>query len=442
MLSSPKLRQALPLVLLLVFAAALRLYKIDAQSLWYDEGNSARIAERSVALIIAGAAGDIHPPLYYLLLKFWREVFGGNEAALRALSAACGVLTVLLVQRTARLLAGERAAWAAAIFAAAAPMAVYYGQEARMYALLALWAAASSWALFHLLRAPRVGWTAALALATAAGLWTHYAYPFVMVAQGLGVLLRLRQAGRRALVQYVIANVVALAVFAPWAPIAAAQLTSWSVAAHEYVLREALPDALRWIVVGRTLPLGEAAAALVVVGAAAAAGSLLSKARGDERAMLLLQALGPLALLFALNLYRDAYLKFLLVCMAPVFLLAGVSGLLGVFTNRLARIIERARVLQDQARAAPIARGRAVRRELVVQKRRMTLVMRAIQCCTVTVLLVALVVAVVFVSAVARLDLALMVVPLFVAAMVFLMAAVVLFLMEMQLAAEQLRRRF
>ena len=51
-------------------------------------------------------------------------------------------------------------------------------------------------------------------------------------------------------------------------------------------------------------------------------------------------------------------------------------------------------------------------------------------------------VAVVFVSAVARLDLALLVVPLFVAAMGWLMAAVVLFLIEMQLAAEQLRRRF
>jgi hypothetical protein len=134
--------------------------------------------------------------------------------------------------------------------------------------------------------------------------------------------------------------------------------------------------------------------------------------------------------------------KAIQLSVAPVFLLAGVSGLLGVFTNRLARIIERARVLQDQARSAPIARGREVRRELLVQKRRMTLVLRAIQCCTVTVLLVCLVVAVVFVSAVARLDLALLVVPLFVAAMAWLMAAVVLFLIEMQLAAEQLRRRF
>ncbi|MFN9620676.1 MAG: DUF2721 domain-containing protein [Synechococcaceae cyanobacterium] len=134
--------------------------------------------------------------------------------------------------------------------------------------------------------------------------------------------------------------------------------------------------------------------------------------------------------------------KAIQLSVAPVFLLAGVSGLLGVLTTRLARIIERARVLQDQVRAEPIARGRALRRELAVQKRRMTLVLRAIQCCTVTVLLVALVVAVVFVSAVARVDLALLVVPLFVAAMGLLMAAVVLFLIEMQLAAAQLRRRF
>lgn len=150
----------------------------------------------------------------------------------------------------------------------------------------------------------------------------------------------------------------------------------------------------------------------------------------------------PIALPLAFLAPVEGLAKAIQLSVAPVFLLAGVSGLLGVFTNRLARIIERARVLQDQARDAAIATGRQVRKELQVQKRRMVLVMRAIQCCTITVLLVALVVAVVFVSAVARLDLALVVVPLFVAAMLFLMAAVILFLLEMQMAAEQLRRRF
>ena len=319
----PQLLALLTLLVLLAFAAFLRLHKIDAQSLWYDEGNSARIAERSVPLIIAGAAGDIHPPLYYLLLKFWRVLFGEGEAALRSLSAVCGVFTVLLVQRTGRLISGERAAWAAGVLAAVSP--VYYGQEARMYALLALFAAMSMWALFHMFRAPRLMWMVLLAVATAGGLWTHYAYPFVMIAQGFGVLVRLRRSNVRSLVHYVIANVAALASFAPWVPTALAQIGGWSVEAQTYTVREALPDALRWIVAGGTLPLRDAVAVLTVVIVFALLGLAARTTPRGERVALLLQAAAPLTLLFVFDLYREAYLKFLLVCVAPLFLLAALG---------------------------------------------------------------------------------------------------------------------
>lgn len=128
--------------------------------------------------------------------------------------------------------------------------------------------------------------------------------------------------------------------------------------------------------------------------------------------------------------------------LAPVFLLASMSGLLMVLTNRLARLIDRARELQRQGRDSAQELGRDLRLELQGQKKRMGLVMRAIAFCTVTMLLVALVVAIVFISVVAKLDLALMVVPLFVLAMVCLMVAVSLFLRELQLATAQLRRNF
>ena len=124
---------------------------------------------------------------------------------------------------------------------------------------------------------------------------------------------------------------------------------------------------------------------------------------------------------------------------APVFLLAGISGLLNVLTNRLNRIVDRARELQKEASKSAKVDGR---QELQVHKKRIRLVMKAIEFATVTILLVALVVAIVFVSAVAAIDLALIVVPLFVLAMACLMVAVVLFLREVQLATGQLRRRF
>jgi hypothetical protein len=134
--------------------------------------------------------------------------------------------------------------------------------------------------------------------------------------------------------------------------------------------------------------------------------------------------------------------KAIQLSVAPVFLLAGISGLLGVLSNRLARIIDRGRQLQVQAGDSSVAVSRDARRELQLQKRRMGLMLKAIELATVTILLVALVVAIVFVSAVARLDLALLVVPLFVLAMVCLMGAVVLFLREVQIATGQIRRWF
>lgn len=127
---------------------------------------------------------------------------------------------------------------------------------------------------------------------------------------------------------------------------------------------------------------------------------------------------------------------------APVFLLASMTGLLTVLTNRLARIIDRARWLKENTRENAIAASRGMRQELQVQKRRMDLVMAAIRLSTLTILLVALVVAVLFISVVTVVDLTLLVVPLFVLAMLSLMVAVLLFLGEVHLAGDQLRRWF
>jgi len=128
--------------------------------------------------------------------------------------------------------------------------------------------------------------------------------------------------------------------------------------------------------------------------------------------------------------------------LAPVFLLAGLAGLLNVLSNRLNRLVDRARWMQEQSRDQGHDDSRQDRFELHTHKRRMALVMGAIVSATVTIVLVALVVAIVFVSAVTAIDLTLIVVPLFVLAMGCLMASSLLFLRETQLTAAQLRRRF
>jgi 4-amino-4-deoxy-L-arabinose transferase-like glycosyltransferase len=337
-------RRAWPLFAILLFAAALRLYGIGAQSLWYDEGNSARIAERSVALIVEGAAGDIHPPLYYLLLKLWRAVFGASEAGLRSLSAATGIGAVAFTYLLGRDLANRRAGLIAAGLLALAPFAVYYSQEARMYALLALCASASSWALARWLRAPDKPFGALLVLATAAGLWTQYAYPFVMLAQGLWTLgaawaTRQAQSAPRLLTGYALINVIALAVYAPWAPIALRQIRGWAVEAQRYTLPDAAIDAYRWLAAGRTIDAQGALAAMLLIAALALIGLLAGRASLIDRGALFLLCALPLALLFVFGLYRDAYLKVLLLCVAPLMTLTalGIDALAARFSDRRAQ---------------------------------------------------------------------------------------------------------
>ena len=134
--------------------------------------------------------------------------------------------------------------------------------------------------------------------------------------------------------------------------------------------------------------------------------------------------------------------KAIQLSVAPVFLVTGISGLLGVLTNRLSRVIDRARSLQEQQLDSHLAHARRLAQDLKIQKRRMGLLNRAIQTATLTGLLVAAVVAVTFVSAMAALDLAAIVVPLFVIAMGSLMATLLLLLRETQLATGQINRRF
>jgi mannosyltransferase len=191
------------LLLILALAAGLRFYQIGAQSLWSDEGNSAALASRSLIQIARDASHDIHPPLYYWLLRLWTMVFGTSEAALRSLSALLGVLLVLVIADLGRRLQNKAVGLVAAFIAAISPFQVYYSQEARMYMLLALEAAMAVLFFWWFISqeaqesapdmsdgirpARRLRWVSLpavlLVVIWIAGLYTHYAFP-LMIALG------------------------------------------------------------------------------------------------------------------------------------------------------------------------------------------------------------------------------------------------------------------
>jgi hypothetical protein len=123
---------------------------------------------------------------------------------------------------------------------------------------------------------------------------------------------------------------------------------------------------------------------------------------------------------------------------APVFLLSGVGVTLGVLTNRLARIVDRARLLEMRNDEEP-ARAESTAASLRVLARRAHYINTAIALCTIAALFVSLVVMFLFASAFIALNLSGAIAILFVAAMVCLTGSFGAFLVEVRLATQTLR---
>jgi mannosyltransferase len=218
-----------PRTAVLLVAAALRTYRLDEQSLWYDEGVSAFMTTRGPVEIARAAALDIHPPLYYWLLSAWAVPFGSGEIALRGFSVLFGTATVWIVWQLARDLFDDTVAFVASALLAISPLAVQYGQEVRMYALAGFLAAASTWASVRFLgrdggvRASGLTALAYVAAATAL-LYAHYYGVLVFAAHQVHFALRLTITRRfRLLAPWVIANAAIVILFLPWLPYALRQ---------------------------------------------------------------------------------------------------------------------------------------------------------------------------------------------------------------------------
>ena len=169
---------------ILGLAAALRFVQLGHDSVWVDEAFSARVANLGLTdLVRTATSEDTNPPLYYVLLHGWIDVFGDSETALRSLSAVVGVLLVFVVFKLGDQLSSARAGLLAAGLAAVSEFLVHYSQEARVYSLLGLLSACSYYFLLEILdelRPWRIAW---YVLATTALLYAHTYGLFVLGAQ-------------------------------------------------------------------------------------------------------------------------------------------------------------------------------------------------------------------------------------------------------------------
>lgn len=158
-----------------------------------------------------------HPPLYYVMARFWAEWFGTSPAAMRSLPALISLLGFvgiywLCLELFASPLVGSIAV---ALFAVS-PIYVRYAQEARQYSL---WMVAILLSCIALLRAMRIqtkqSWLF-YTIAVITSLYCHLFSVFVFLGHAIYVGSIERFRFSRRLINYLISSLISIFFFLPW----------------------------------------------------------------------------------------------------------------------------------------------------------------------------------------------------------------------------------
>ncbi|TMC51741.1 MAG: hypothetical protein E6J26_09545 [Chloroflexi bacterium] len=338
------------------FAFALRLWRIDAQSLRGDEAFDVMFASQRLGDVVYQALyGQTYPPLDHVLDHFWQLVAGRSELSARFIALGAGVLIVPLVYQLGRLLFGEAVARMAMLLIALHPFLLWHAQDGRMYMLLCTLAAASALSALRLWRGTaqpdpsqprsrRRDWLLYIGV-TSLSLLNHYFAYFAVFALNVVALYLWRR--RRWTLRFAMlwfgANAWVGALAALWLvpawPHLAGHSEPWIVPVTPL---DILSRALFTYSVGTTLAWSVALPLLLLFVFLLAAGLFGGHEQPEApgaRAVLALATFVPLAAVYAGSLWRPMYdAKFLIFVVPPYMLLiARGMAVLGVWpaTRRL-----------------------------------------------------------------------------------------------------------
>jgi hypothetical protein len=154
-------------------------------SLWIDEAHSVEFSGlHSAFLVVLNAAvRDAYPPLYFLVLHWWRAL-GSGEAWLRALSLSFHLASIPLAYLAGRRLVSARAGVLAAALLAVSPFHLAFAREIRMYSMVEFLSLASVWGMLRWTSdRSRRGWWV-MAFAGVALIYTHFMGALLLLCEG------------------------------------------------------------------------------------------------------------------------------------------------------------------------------------------------------------------------------------------------------------------
>lgn len=186
-------------------------------SIWFDESFGAYLLRYDLAEIWSFTAADVHPPLYYFLLKGWSLVFGYSDVALRFMSVFFGAVAIVFAYQWLKNSFGYKVAIISSALMAISPMMIRYGEEMRMYSLCVAIVFAATYVFSIALRTKQKKYWYIYGVLLALGMWTHYFVALLWVAHLVYLLMIY---GKKIWKQKEIVRgyILAVVLYLPWLP--------------------------------------------------------------------------------------------------------------------------------------------------------------------------------------------------------------------------------
>lgn len=219
-----KNRERLYLSAIFLFCLSIRIALLDQKNLWFDEVFSWNITLTSFYEIVVRTTNDIHPPLYYFILKIWIFLFGDSIFTMRLLSAICTSLAVFFIFGISKRFLKASLTYIPVILYCISPLNLYYSQEARMSGMNLLFNIAAVYYFIRILEEEKPlkelfkkPYFILFILFQSAALYTHYFSFFILAAEIISLIYHFKGA-IRLYKPFLTAFSFVLAIYLVWIP--------------------------------------------------------------------------------------------------------------------------------------------------------------------------------------------------------------------------------
>jgi uncharacterized membrane protein len=210
-------------ILFIVFlgiAIFLRIINITSEQLWIDEGGSISYAKSSLNIFWTRIINDIHPPLYYVILKGWIFIWGDSVASCRLLSAIFSILTLPILYFIGKEIKDERLGLIIIFLYSISPFSIYYANEVRSYSLIHLLFTISLYFAIKCIKTPNISknYTFIGIIGTLL-IYTHYIGIIYLVGLFLGIFI-INKRHKSVYKNIFISTLIIALSYIPWVPFA------------------------------------------------------------------------------------------------------------------------------------------------------------------------------------------------------------------------------